>query len=125
MFSNWEFFQFHQITFLKFNFGLDDVTKGWHSVTVVQSKFVNFSICLKDIFSDIQLFLGWNNMLASLMILWMQYFPPFFIFPFLGQDWLALFDIWPVSATNFDLFWSIFEEKILVRAGLSQPKSCP
>ena len=50
MFSNWEFFQFHQITFLKFNFGLDDVTKGWHSVTVVQYKFVNFSICLKDIF---------------------------------------------------------------------------
>ena len=50
MFSNWEFFQFHQITFFKFNFGLDDVTKGWHSVTVVQSKLVNFSICLKDIF---------------------------------------------------------------------------
>ena len=35
-------------------------------------------ICLKDIFSDIQLFLGWNNILASLMILWMQYLPPFF-----------------------------------------------
>ena len=45
----------------------------------------------------------------------------FNFFPFLGQVWLALFDIRPVLATNFDLFWSIFEKKILVWAGLSHP----
>ena len=46
-------------------------------------------------------------------------------FTFLGQVWLALFDIRPVLATNFDLFWSIFEKKNFGSGWVESPKILP
>ena len=80
----------------------------------------------KIFFSDIQLFLGWNNILASLMILWMQYFPPFLnFFSLFGPGLVGL--IWHQASFSHQ-FWPVlvhFWKKKFVLGWVESPKSCP